>query len=132
MAIPRDLLQILVELLTPIFGQFPAPPLNPDKRATEKSTEKECFEVYIPVSSGKMTFAAEERPTETIFRLALSEETIAAGLFEKAHAWAEAAERKIPEKFPKLEKGIKIIITEMRANGSIIPRHVFTIDARKR
>lgn len=131
MAIPRDVLQILVELLTTTFGQFPAPPLNPNKRAAEESEEKEHFEVEIPVSSGKMTFAAEERPTETIFRLALSEKAVKGGLLKKACKWAESAERSIPEKLPKLEKRIKIAVTETHQSGEALRPHIFTIEARK-
>ena len=140
MAVMAQMFETLLELLLSVFGQFPTPPHNPNKRATEENEDGELFEakVDIPVSSGKMSFAAEERliekkqRTEIVFRLALSEEAIAAGLFEKANAWAEAAERVIRTKFPQLEKRIKIAITEIHPSGDVLPLHILTIDARKR
>ena len=132
MAVMAQVFKTLHELLLSVFGQLSAPPLNPEKRAAEESKEKEEFEVEIPVSSGKMTFGAEERRTETIFRLALSEEAIAAGLLEKARAWADAAEQEIRAKFPKLEKRVKIAVIKIHHNGHILPDHyILTIDARK-
>ncbi len=132
MAAVRDVLQLLIELLQSVFSQFPVPPLNPDKRTAEEIEDDERFEVNIPVPSGKMSFAAEERRTEIVARLALSEEAVASGLSAKAREWADAAERTIPKRFPKLEKHIKIAITEIRAKGDVLPLQILTIDARRR
>ncbi len=137
MAAFADILQILVELLLSAFGQFSVPPLNPDTRAAAESEdnerfEGERFEVDIPAVAGKMSFAAEERRTEIVTRLALSEEAIVAGLFAKAREWAETAECAIQKKFPKFKKRIKIAITEIRANGDITALRILTIDARGR
>ena len=86
MAVFAPIVRILVKLLETIFGHIDTSPNAPYEEALR---EGERPEIDVPVSSGKVNFAAEERRTEIIARLALSEEAITAGFLIQAREWAK-------------------------------------------
>ena len=127
MALFAAVFRTLVNLLNAQFGHIDTSPNAPHEEALR---EGERPEIDVPVFSGKMNFAAEERRTEIVLRLALSEEAITAGSLIQAQEWARKAKTEIPRIFPKFEKRIRIAITEMKSSGDMEILEIFIIDPK--
>ena len=127
MAVFAPIVRILVKLLETIFGHIDT---SPNAIYEEALREGERPEIDVPVSSGKVNFAAEERRTEIIARLALSEEAITAGFLIQAREWAKRVKTEIPRIVPKFEKRIRIAITEIKSSGDMKILEVFIIDPK--
>lgn len=127
MAVFATVFRTLIKLLNEIFGHIDTSPNAPYEEALR---EGERPEIDVPVSSGKVNFAAEERRTEIVLRLALSEEAITAGFLIQAREWARRAKAEIPRVFPKFEKRIRIAITEKKSSGDVKILEIFTIDPK--
>lgn len=127
MAVFATVFRTLVKLLNEIFGHIDTSPNAPYEEALR---EGERPEIDVPVSSGKVNFAAEERRTEIVARLALSEEAITAGFLIQTREWARRAKAEIPRVFPKFEKRIRIAIAEKKSSGDIKILEIFIIDPK--
>lgn len=127
MAVFATVFRTLIKLLNEIFGHIDTSPNAPYEEALR---EGERPEIDVPVSSGKVNFAAEERRTEIVLRLALSEEAITAGFLIQAREWTRRAKAEIPRVFPKFEKRIRIAITEKKSSGDVKILEILIIDPK--
>lgn len=114
MAQAASIIKLLVRLLWATFGHL-TPPALPDDTTLNEGYR---IDIEVPVPSGKVSFSAEERRTEFIARIALSEEALAAGLIERVQEWVTAAKLELPKaSMKKLDKNVRVAITEMNARG---------------
>lgn len=127
MAVFAAVFRTLVDLLNAQFGHIDTSPKAQHEEALRDGGNPE---IEIPGCCGKMTLTAQERRSEIVVRLLLSEEAAAGGLLGEAERWADRAQEELERSFPKLEKSIRIFVNEEDAQKTMHIRK--TVIARKR
>lgn len=105
----KRLVVTLLKTLERVFGPFTAHLLLPSESEIREKTPPE---IEIPSVCSKLRLALHDHEKEFVARLLLSEEAATAGSLERAELWLALSEEKLKRRFPKLEKPIRLVISQ--------------------